>query len=117
MAQLPDLFTTLAEPAPYVATAIVAAPSPDWLDLPGVLARLQPLAEAAGHERLLLVAHLEPGQCYYEASATGGPRGFVTHIGYFDYGSAPAQFERCLRELLTQAAQPALSQEMEVARG
>lgn len=110
--QLPDLFTTYDEQAPYVATSLVEPPAPHWLHLPSVLARLQPLAEAAGHEKLLLVAHLETDQCYYEATATGGARGFVTYIGYFDYGSNPARFEPCLRELLTQEALRASSEQV-----
>lgn len=111
MDKLPDLFTTLDEPAPYVATALIDPPAPHWLHLPSVHARLLPLALAAGHERLHLVCDLSGAgniDCLYEARGAGGLRGNVTYIGWLEpgEGDTAARFEAVLREKLLAAALP-----------
>lgn len=100
-----DLFTTLDEPARYVATHVIEPATTGWLPLPQLHARLLPLAQAAGHERLLLNARMDgPDEFSYEADATGGRTGFRRYIGFFDYGSTPAHFEAALTRLLQQQA-------------
>jgi hypothetical protein len=99
-----DLLTITTDPtAPYQATIIVEPAVVGWLHLPSLHAKLLPLALAAGHERLLLAAHIEgPESFYYEADATGGASGFRRYIGFFDHGSAPVDFERVLTAKLTE---------------
>jgi hypothetical protein len=84
--------------------ADVAAAPAEWLDLPALHARLLPLAQAAGHEKLLLSVAIGDGLPCYEADATGGPSGFRRYVGRFDYGDTPSQFEGRLTELLQQQA-------------
>lgn len=111
MAKLPDLFTTLDEPAPYVATVIVEPPATNWLHLPSLHARLLPLAIAAGHEQLHLSCNYQgegPSGCTYEARASGGIRGGRQYIGWLEpsEGDTAAHFEQALRAKLEQAVLP-----------
>jgi hypothetical protein len=94
--------------APFQVVAMAEPAYEGWLHLPALHARLLPLAKEAGHEKLLLTATVgqeETGGYYYEADCSGGPTGFRRYISFFDYGSAPDQFERRLTELLQQQAQ------------
>ena len=81
-----------------------ALPATDWLDLPALHARLLPLAQAGGHEKLLLNVEYGDGLPWYGAEATGGPTGFRRYIGRFQHGDTPSQFEGVLTELLQQQA-------------
>lgn len=99
------LTLTLDEAPTYEVVALIAPPQPDWLNLPEVHARLLPLAEKAGHEKLHLTAQIGDGLPCYEATTSGGVSGFRRYISFFDYGSTPSQFERALTELLEQQVQ------------
>lgn len=99
-----DAFTQLVQRAATRFPALSPQTAPEWLDLPALHARLLPLAQAAGHEKLLLSVAIGDGLPCYEADATGGPSGFRRYVGRFDYGDTPSQFEGRLTELLQQQA-------------
>jgi hypothetical protein len=93
--------------ASYQVVTVAEPAVEGWLHLPSLHAKLLPLAKAAGHEKLLLSAHVggeETGGYYYEADCTGGPSKFRRYISFFDFGSTPSQFERRLTDLLQQQA-------------
>jgi hypothetical protein len=106
-----DLFsqTTLDPPATYGVVAVAEPAAAGWLHLPTLHAKLLPLAQAAGHERLTLscdYAGTDDFQCTYNASASGGPAGFASYITPYDLdgGHLPEQFERVLTAKLQRRA-------------
>lgn len=92
--------------APTFEVVAIASPAqPNWLDLPALHARLLPLAQAAGHEKLHLNVEVGDDLPWYRAKATGGVADFRRYIGRFEHGDTASQFERRLTELLQKQAQ------------
>jgi len=95
--------------APFAVVAVAEPAATGWLHLPSLHAKLLPLAQAAGHERLSLscdYAGADDFQCIYLASASGGTSGFRSYITPYDFegGHLPEEFERVLTAKLQQQA-------------
>ncbi|NML67638.1 hypothetical protein HHL22_20750 [Hymenobacter sp. RP-2-7] len=93
------------EPAPYKVVALVTPPSPEQLDLVALHARLLPLAQQAGHERLSLTLEVGLGPApRYQAYGCLGAADFHTYVLASRPEACAADFARVLEERLQRAA-------------
>lgn len=98
----------VTQAARYEVVAVVAPPQPAWLDLPALHEKLLPLAQQAGHERLVLMAEVgfRVGTCY-QAYGAGGAADMRVYIMPGQPASFPAEFARELEERLRRQVETA----------